>query len=784
MKNIMAASLGILAVSRLPALPPLSVLFWLIPSCIVLILVLFSRRSLRWLACLLAGVVWSLCAAQWLLMRQLPLELEGREILVSGVVNALPELRDDNYRFSFRVHDYHNLSSAYRSRQLLPELLLLSWYGHAGDIRVGQVWTLKVKLSRPRGFVNRGGFDYQRWLISRGFHATGYVRASTLNRLHDEQLWLPVERSRESVRDSLDTRFDAETAPLLRALAVGDTSGIDPLQWSVFRRTGTIHLMAISGLHIGFVAIMAFGLGKAVRAGLSLVFTRLGYLYWLPGLLSCLAAAAYAALAGFSLPTQRSLIMVLMLNLGLLVGRPGSGFHSLSWALLAVLVLDPLAGYEMGFWLSFGAVACLLYCFQNRRSFAAAGGFLSGGWRWLYQTARAQWVVFVGLMLPMLLLNLPLSLVSPLANLIAVPTVSFLAVAPLLPGILLYQFGIGAGAWLVELASGTLSWCMKLMAVLAQDGVSAWYPGGGTPGIVSSIAVGFGVLLLLAPRGWPGRWIGSLLLLPMLLPAVNSAPPPLTVTVLDVGQGLAVVVTTENHALVFDTGPAYSERFNAGEAIVGPHLRARGIRRVDRLLVSHSHNDHAGGLLPLLSQVEVGELLSGEPLRELDLVGSTLMAEDCRKNEHWEWDQVRFSLIQVHRPATGSNDQSCILLLDYAGQTVLLPGDIESPVEAALLAEERLPEALTLLVAAHHGSRSSSTPAFVAHARPQHVVYSAGYRSSFGHPHPDVRERFQLAGSQGHDMAASGELSFTWNRQGELRVDALRRSQRRYWFNE
>lgn len=781
MKNILAASIGILAVSWLPALPSLPVFLCFLPVLLPVLMFMVLRPRLRWLACLLGGLLWGLLAGHWLLARQLPPELEGRELLLTGVLNALPESRDGYQRFSFRISEYHNLKPEYRQR-LLPRQLVLSWYGQTG-LRVGQEWTLKVKLSRPRGFVNRGGFDYQRWLISRGFHATGYVRPSTLNQLHPKLHYLPVEKGREAVRDWLDTRFDEETGPLLRALAIGDTSGISAEQWSVFRGTGTIHLMAISGLHIGFVAVMAFGLGKVLRAGLSILMTRLACIYFLPGLLSCLAAACYAALAGFSLPTQRSLIMVLILNLGLLVGRPGSGFNSLSWALLVVLLLDPLAGFETGFWLSFGAVACLLYCFQHRRSFTPQSGYLGIAWTWVLQTARSQWIVFLGLILPMLLLNLPLSLVSPLANLIAVPLVSFFAVAPLLPGVLLHMLGNGAGAWLVELASVALNLCMNIMTVLAHEQWSSgWYPGGGMPGITVSLAVGLGVLLLLAPRGLPARWLGLLFLLPLLLP-LRSPPPPLTVTVLDVGQGLAVVVTTENRVLVYDTGPAYSERFNAGEAIVGPHLRARGLNQVDRLLVSHSHNDHAGGLLPLLAQVQVKELLTGEPLPDVGPLGAELARGDCRQKQQWAWDGVRFSLIEVPRPETGANDQSCILLVEYAGQSILIPGDIEAAVELALLEEDYLPQALTLLLAAHHGSRSSSTEPFVAHTRPHHVVYSAGYRSSYGHPHPLVLERFAAAGSQAHHVAEGGELSFIWDHRGNLKVEALRKSKRRYWFH-
>lgn len=791
MIKILCASLGILAVSRLPTLPMLPQPGWLSMAVIATaITLLFFNTRTRWLACFCVGAVWAIVAGHGLLAQQLPPELEGEELLVTGVVSDLPENRGEFQRFEFTISEYHNLNPDFARRKVLPERVLLSWYGQQ-SLRVAQQWTLRVKLSRPRGFVNSGGFDYQRWLLSRGLGATGYVRASIHNELQGLVPGYPVQERRQAIRDWIAAGFDEQIAGLLRALAVGDTSGISTKQWDLLRGTGTSHLMAISGLHIGLVALLGFWLGHGIRAGLSLLHLRLSWGYWLPGFVSCILAGLYSAMAGFALPTQRALTMVLLVNIALLASRGGSSMRALAWAMLIVLLIDPLSGYDLGFWLSFGAVGFLLFHFQHRyRAGGQALEELNGRSRivqrmqGLASFGRAQWVVFVGLMVPLLALNQPLSLVTPLANLVAIPLVSFFVVAPLLCGLVLNFLGFAVASAFVLFASKMLGLCLVYLEWLAAHvQFGTWSPQGAELSIPALLLGAAGVLLLLSPRGLPARWLGLLLLTPLVLPS-GAERPPLTLTVLDVGQGLATVVSTGNRVVVFDTGPAYSERFNAGDAILGPHLRARGIHKIDRLIISHGDADHAGGAEALLTGVAAGEVVGGEALPGIASAYPNMPVSVCDENSRWEWDGVLFELIEPIAPVgSAPNDQSCVLLVEYAGQRILIPGDIEARVEQTLLLHDQLPEDVSVVVAPHHGSATSSTQGFVEGIQAEHVVYSAGYRSRYGHPHPQVRARYEALGSKAYNTAESGQLSFSWDRRGNLHVSSLRQTQRRYWFD-
>ncbi|MEX1034114.1 MAG: DNA internalization-related competence protein ComEC/Rec2, partial [Cellvibrionaceae bacterium] len=728
MIKILAASVGILAVSWLPHLPTLPQSAWqlatlLLPIAAVICLLLLHPRT-RPLAWFCLGALWGISAGHRLLAGQLPAALEGEELLVSGYISALPEDRDDFQRFEFSIDDFHNIDPVYLAEQPLPKRVLLSWYGQDSQIRVAQRWTLRIRLKRPRGFVNTGGFDYQRWLLSRGLGATGYVRPSTHNQLHGVAPGYTVQKQRQRIRDWIAGAVDSDSQGLLLALAIGDSSAISPEQWELLRATGTSHLMAISGLHIGLIALFGYWLGHALRAACSLLGRRLGLGYLLPGCVSCILAACYSAMAGFSLPTQRALIMVLLVNIAIVLSRVGTSMRALAWAMLIVLLLDPLSAYQLGFWLSFGAVGFLLFHFQHRyRTDSGAQRFVGFG--------RAQWVVFVGLMVPLLALNQALSLLTPLANLIAIPLVSLVAVMPLLLGVLLSGLDWSIADALLQLAAATLRLCLWILDGFTHHLKSVgWYPQGAGVSLFSALLALAGVLLLLSPRGIPGRWLGVVLLFPLLLPGADRRPP-LAVTVLDVGQGLAIVVATPSRLLVYDTGPAYSERFNAGDAIVGPYLRARGIHKIDRLIVSHGDADHAGGTEALMAGVAVDDLIVGNDLPRVSGTYPDVPASRCDSDAGWRWDEVSFRLIEPDGATQGRNNQSCILLIEYAGQRVLIPGDIEAPVERILLAAGQLPRSVAVLVAPHHGSATSSTPGFVEQTQAQRVVYSAGYRSNY-----------------------------------------------------
>lgn len=732
------AALGFaLGCSLLQLAPQLPAPGWSLTALVGLMVpawLLARRRVFRALPWLVAGLLCAFWQANRVLDQRLPVELEGSDLTVEGVVASLPKQDERRVRVLFEV----DRASGWDR----PGRLLLSWYEDPPELQPGQRWRLRVRMKRPRGFANPGGFDYAGWLFRNGVGATGYVRRSADNRRLGGLGWPGVvDRWRGRLVGVIERTVPDPAAGLLAALAVGDRSAIGADQWALLKRTGTNHLLAISGLHIGLVATLAFFIGR--------------WLWSLPGgtllrvpapmagaLAAVLAAAAYALLAGWSLPTQRAFIMVAVLMMALLLRRRPGLTRALALALGAVLLLDPLATLDPGFWLSFGAVGALLFGMGWRPR--------EGGWWWRW--GRAQWVVALGLLPVLVLLFQSVSVIAPLANLVAIPWVSFLVVPPLLIGLLLSSLSPALAAPLLGLAGGSLDILWSLLAWLAEWPHASWRFAG-LPWWVLCAALG-GSLLLLAPRGLPGRRWGVIGLVALLLyrppaPAPGSA----WVTLLDVGHGLAAVVRTADHLLLFDSGPAYSDRFDAGNAVIVPYLQHAGVERIDRVIISHGDRDHIGGLDSVRRAMTVGEVVSGVADR---IPG----ARRCVAGEAWRWDGVDFRIL--HPSAGGrlrGNDGSCVLRVATAAGSVLLPGDIEAAGEQAML--ERLAGGLDsdVLVAPHHGSRTSSTAAFVQAVTPAWVLFPVGYRDRYGHPHPEVVARYRDLGAGLFDSAGSGALA-------------------------
>lgn len=768
---------GVLLAATLPALPPL----W-----IIVVLGVFAGAVsvgvavLRWPALVVLGLSYGLLAGHYLCNLQLPAGFEGRELLIRGHVSSIPMQREDSLRFEFLTDGAALDDGRDDASHQIPSKVMLTWYGRE-SLSVGEHWQLLVKLKRPRGFVNSGGFDYQRWLLSRHIGATGYVRTSTQNKPLAASRSFPLQRWRQHLRTWLLSHVaNPDTRGPLLALALGDNSIISPQQWSLFKKTGTSHLMAISGLHIGLLALIGYAIGHGLRALLSLMLMRQRWIYPLPALLSVLLAFGYAALAGFGLPTQRALIMCVAANITLLIARSHSLWRAWSWALLGVLLWDPLAGYDAGFWLSFGAVAVLLWSFSYRHQ-RQSKGLLYRCWARCWMFGKAQVVLFVGLLVPLLALNLSPVLAAPLANAVAIPWVSFLVVVPLLSGLLLSAVHAGLAQWCLSVAETQLDLVWRWLDTVADlnldTGALFASPIHTTVAIVVAV---LGVALLLAPRGLPGRWLGALLVLPLLMPFTKASPPPLQLTVLDVGQGLATVVRTAHHTLVYDTGPRFSERFNAGDAIVGAYLQHQGLPDIDALVISHRDQDHAGGAGALSKSVLVHRWLLGETIRTAQPSDS----EFCADAPPWHWDDVEFRFITTAaaRFADDNNNRSCVLLISYGEQRILLPGDIEAEVERQLVAQRLLPAPVAVVVAPHHGSNTSSTRGFVEHLQPSAVIYSAGYRNRYHHPHPKVVSRYQKVGSEAFSTAEGGQIDVVWQADAKLTIRQRRLSHRRYWF--
>ncbi|MEA3410575.1 MAG: DNA internalization-related competence protein ComEC/Rec2 [Pseudomonadota bacterium] len=749
---------GVLGLQFLPDLPPL----WIVAILPLSIGLLVVSRKLVFPVAIACGFSWASLQAADRLETGVDPAWEGRDVVVTGVVAGLPVRMDRRTRMRFEVRSVEPPSAVHGP---LPLIARLNWY-NPPEIEAGQSWRLTVRLKQPRGFSNPGGFDYERWLFANGIRATGYVRADDANALRGTRSGSGLARFREGISDRIEAAMPGDpNSAVLRALAVGDRSAMPPRVWDLLLDTGTNHLLAISGLHIGLVAGLVYWVVLRMW-GLSTRLSSVRPAPWAAATAAIGAALGYALLAGFSIPTQRALIMVAVIMGASLAGRTLRPAHALSAALLMVLLLDTTVVLSFGFWLSFLAVATIAWAIIGRGD----AGRGPGGW------FRATLVVTLGLLPLTLLLFHRTSLIAPFANLVAIPLVGFAVVPLTLVAVLLLPVLPSAGAALLEAASFGLDVLWSVLAVMGDLPFAVWRH---APPAWALFPAAIGVAWLLAPRGWPSRWLGIPLLMPLALSPVARPPEgDYRLTMMDVGQGLAVLVETHGHAMVFDTGSRFSETFNAGDAVVLPVLKARGVSALDALVVSHGDRDHAGGLEALLDGVPVRRLLAGEP-GELPAGGG----KRCIDGDHWEWDGVRFEFL--HPPAlwpASRNDGSCVLRVAAAGGSVLLTADVEADAEALLasLPTERV--ASEVMLVPHHGSATSSTPGLLAAVDPRIALLSRGYRNKFGFPREEVMERYAGRAIRVYDTATAGAVTLEVSEDhGPVVMPGARSADRRYW---
>ena len=762
---------GILLLQQLSVLPdqhwalllPVVVVCLLIPAGGSLI-----RTALRLLLIAATGFLWALCHAVLILNTGLAADLEGHDVMIIGRIRGLPEIHSHHARFQLAVEQ---LTAAGKARPA-PALIRLNWYGHTPRLNSGDRWRLKVRLKRPHGLMNPGGFDYESWLFRHHLRATGYVRHAKVNRLLDpareDACWLDCRR--QALRDRLAAVLrDSPFQGMITALAVGDHQAIGPRQWETLTRTGTSHLVAISGLHIGLVAGLCFWLMRrlwSLSAGLSLRWAAPKA----AALMAMLGAALYAAMAGFSIPTQRALIMVVVMMGALLQQQPRRRSDTLALALVFVLLFDPLAVMAPGFWLSFAAVGLIFYVMTQRLR-------QPGGWR---QWGRVHLVIAVGLIPLMLLFFQQLPLISPLANMLAVPWMSFLVVPPVLLAAGLLTLLPTLAHFFLMLAGWSLALLWPLLEWLASFEAGQWHQHLPAPWtIVPAVA---GILLLLAPRGIPARWLGIIGLLPVfLIPPPRPPAGGLWFSLLDVGQGLSAVVQTHDHVLVYDTGPRLSARYDTGAAVLVPFFRYQGINRIDMLMLGHGDNDHIGGAHSLQQRLVIDRLVSSVPERIPWRQG-----EFCRRGQHWRWDGIEFDVLHptADQPSSGNNS-SCVLRVRYPGGAILLTGDIEKPAERALVQRDGGHLVAQVLVAPHHGSNTSSSRTFLAAVQPEYVLFPVGYLNRFGFPKAVVKARYRALGTHQLDTAQCGAIRFSVDARGHLSPPlCFRKAQHHYWQAE
>ena len=729
---------------------------------------MLAWRRLPWLAVACFGAVLAGAQVDLALSRRLPASMEQGEAELRGTVIGMPVHEPRRTRFDFDVDDARDMPSALRGRRLR-----LAWYDDFGakapepdaprlQVSAGSRWSLAAKLRAPRGLRNPGGVDGEQYALVDRIAATGYLRHTDTARRLAGPVGMDAWRERMSAR--IARAVPGASSRFVRALALGDTRALGDADWATLRASGLTHLIAISGSHVGMVGA-AFAL--LVR-GLWWLWPALARRWPRPQAMLLAAfggALLYAGVVGFALPTVRTVLMIGVLAVARQLRRSLSAPAAVAVSLLAVLALDPLSVLSAGFWLSFAGVAWLLWCLPR------------GSGRWWRDMLSAQGVATVGLAPLTVVLFGQGWLAGPLANLVAIPWWSFVVVPLSLLGTLLDVVHTGWGDPLWRLAAAAFDPSWRLFAWLAHGELSLWWlPEAAWFALPLALLAVFWCLL---PRGIPGKPLALLLLLPLLwpdrrLPARGEAE----LVVIDVGQGLSVLVRTRHHQLLFDMGPAVEDGFDAGERAVVPTLHALGVPALDATVVSHGDNDHVGGFASVAGEFRIARRYAPEGSGLVPKIGDF---RACRAGANWMWDGVRFRFL--HPPPDFpylKNESSCVLRVETAHGAALLTGDIGQVIERDLL--RRDPDAIRadIVVVAHHGSDGSSAPGFVAATGARIAPISAGYGNRFHHPKPDVVALWQAQGALTPVTAEAGALRLRLE-AGGVRLSTERCRHRRLW---
>ena len=741
---------GVLSAHLFTALPPP----WLISSFAALAALLLLWPGTRWGALALLACCWSLYNLHLRVEDRLDPALAGEVVNVTGVITTIPFSNEDFSRFSFRPDSDHQADG-------FPGKLLLYWYRDWPELSVGERWQLELKVKPPWGGVNFHGTDKERWLFTEGIGGLGTVRSG--KRVPGSRHNLLLSNTiREDVLQRISEQVsDPRQRGVVQALATADRGGLDPDDRRLLAVTGTSHLLAISGLHIGLAAAGGIWLSRllllffsAFKTGRSTVLLSIG-----GGLL---AAAAYSALAGFGTPTVRAVLMLATAMLALLLGRTIHPLRAWVLSLAVILIIEPLSPLGAGLWFSFLAVAALLFVFLPR----------NGPISWWKTLLMAQTGV--------VLVLLPVSATwfysftpsSFLANLLAIPWVSTLVVPPVLAGLVVLPISDALAGNLWSVAGIAISLLFQYLGFIDrfQGQLSMLAP----PTSLQYALALAGSFLLLLPRGIPGRWLGMFLLVPLFFPPAPRTPEgSVEMEVLDVGQGTAVLLSSGGHSLLYDSGPGDGESHNLVAGVIAPALARLGRGAPGQIIISHGDMDHAGGLGSLLK-------LYSEASYHVNLGREHPKLPQCNTLLSWDWPGVE---LRALHPTPGlpylGNDSSCVISVSSSGTQLLLSGDISRQAENRLLVQGVSPH--QVLLVPHHGSKSSSSAEFIQQLRPGVAIATASLGNRFNFPRAEIRNRYEAQGVKFWSTGECGALRLLIGPDGQIEASSARRQRLRVW---
>lgn len=745
---LFAFGLGVAGLQVCPRIPDSLFSIFLLISCIYCIY-RFSRLAIFFTV--LLGFAYSSLFANAYLLKRMTLAKSGSAGFAVVQIIDLPKYDVDQWQFQAIVLESEDFS------ELVGEKIKLSWYRTEQRINSGDVWKLQVKLSIPNGVQNPGGFDSEQRAMQQNWVAQGYVKKQADHIAYQNT----IDRFRSQLSQQIESALPKGNARFIQALALGDTRAISDQDWEILRRTGITHLIAISGFHVGIVALFAVYCSRLLYK----VFPRIGLTVPWPktcAWVSMTSSFAYTALAGFAIPTVRTSLMIAVLLMAKILYRNISTIHAVALSLFVILLWEPFSILSAGFWLSFSGVLLLIAFMPNTNKHSQIGQFI-----------RAQWVVSLGL--------LPLSIgffsqttvIGPFVNMIAIPWISLVVVPLALLGVVF--------SWLPLLASffwnGAYQCMHGFWLLLEYFQQMHWSSIGIAEANIFTIIIAIiGVCLCLLPKALPAKYVGLFLVLPLLFQKSEYIPQnSIRLSVIDVGQGLSVLVRTKNHQLLYDTGAGNAHGFSRGTSTLVPALNALQIEYLDKVIISHGDNDHYGGLEGLKKSISINRLeASHDSLKQ--------PFEQCQQGDSWLWDGVRFRYLwPSHALSNKKNDRSCVLQIEANGRTVLLTGDISKESELALSEQYGKQLKSDIIIVPHHGSKTSSSIEFLDFVRPQIAVVSSGFQNRFKHPNLKVVERYQHRGTTVVNTADSGWIELQSSATGWQWKLRERLDNKKYW---